>query len=225
MLTVAARKAITELATRILADKLVPAEVLALIPAHMPLVIAKKYPGNAEGAQAELMQEALECARRGEIVVRVSRSSRCRLTSYFTPCSEVKTRRSFPVRPRGRRGSFLQETRFRTPRDTRRVVCTSRTELRRNSRHPTGSSRIPRHLHRGRPRRKIRLPPILLAVSNACHPHGSRSPLLYTLTSAETRLPKLCPHCHCRARLEPRSTFDCGYVGRDRACIGVKRSW
>jgi siroheme synthase len=108
MLTVAARKAITELATRILADKLVPAEVLALIPAHVPLVIAKKYPGNAEGAQAELMQEALECARRGEIVVRVSRSSLAsRVTSYFTPCSEVKTRRSFPVRPRGRRGSFL----------------------------------------------------------------------------------------------------------------------
>ena len=72
MLTVAARKAITELATRVLSDKLVPAEVLALIPDHVPLTIAKKYPGNAEGAQAELMQEALDGARRGEIIVRVS---------------------------------------------------------------------------------------------------------------------------------------------------------
>ena len=72
MLTVAARRAITELATRVLSDKLVPAEVLALIPDHVPLTIAKKYPGNAEGAQAELMQEALDGARRGEIIVRVS---------------------------------------------------------------------------------------------------------------------------------------------------------
>jgi len=71
MLTVAARRAITELATRVLSDKLVPAEVLALIPDHVPLTIAKKYPGNAEGAQAELMQAALDGARRGEIIVRL----------------------------------------------------------------------------------------------------------------------------------------------------------
>jgi uroporphyrin-III C-methyltransferase len=78
MLTVAARKALTELATHVLSDKLVPAEILALIPPHVPLTIAKKYPGNAERAQAELMQEALEGAGRGEIVVRVSN---CFLTS------------------------------------------------------------------------------------------------------------------------------------------------
>lgn len=72
MLTVAARRALTELATRVLTDKLVPAEILALIPPHIPLYIAKKFPGNAEGAQKELLELAIEGARNGEIVVRVS---------------------------------------------------------------------------------------------------------------------------------------------------------
>lgn len=72
MLTVAARKALTDLGTRVLSDKLVPAEVLALIPPHVPLYIAKKYPGNSEGAQNELMEMAVEGARRGETIVRVS---------------------------------------------------------------------------------------------------------------------------------------------------------
>lgn len=72
MLTVAARKALTELGTRVLSDKLVPSEVLALIPPHVPLYIAKKYPGNSEGAQNELMEMAVEGALKGETVVRVS---------------------------------------------------------------------------------------------------------------------------------------------------------
>lgn len=71
MLTVAARKALTELGTLILSDKLVPAEILALIPPHIPLYIAKKFPGNAEGAQSELMEMATDAAKKGEIVVRV----------------------------------------------------------------------------------------------------------------------------------------------------------
>lgn len=72
MLTVAARKALTELGTRVLSDKLVPQEILALIPSHIPRYIAKKFPGNAEEAQNELMEMAVEAARRGETVVRVS---------------------------------------------------------------------------------------------------------------------------------------------------------
>ncbi|KAF8323693.1 hypothetical protein DL93DRAFT_2127684 [Clavulina sp. PMI_390] len=71
MLTVAAHKALTKLATRVLSDKLVPPEVLALIPPHIPLYIAKKYPGNSEGAQNELMEMALEGAKKGETVVRL----------------------------------------------------------------------------------------------------------------------------------------------------------
>jgi uroporphyrin-III C-methyltransferase len=72
MLTVAGQKALTQLATRVLADKLVPAEILALIPPHIPVYIARKFPGNAEAAQNELMEMAVEAARRGDTVVRVS---------------------------------------------------------------------------------------------------------------------------------------------------------
>lgn len=71
LLTVAAHELLTRRATCVLSDKLVPSAVLALIPPHIPLTIAKKFPGNAEGAQSELMELGLEAARRGEIVVRL----------------------------------------------------------------------------------------------------------------------------------------------------------
>ncbi|KAG8950477.1 hypothetical protein FRC04_007492 [Tulasnella sp. 424] len=71
LLTVAARKALTELGTLILSDKLVPTQVLDLIPKEKKLYIAKKYPGNADGAQNELMDMALEGALKGETVVRL----------------------------------------------------------------------------------------------------------------------------------------------------------
>ncbi len=70
LLTVAALKALST-ATLILSDKLVPSEVLALIPKETELHIAKKFPGNAEGAQNEMMDLALEGAKRGEVVVRL----------------------------------------------------------------------------------------------------------------------------------------------------------
>lgn len=70
LLTVAARHAL-ENATLILSDKLVPAEIIALIPKTTKLHIARKFPGNAEGAQNELMDLALAGARSGEIVVRL----------------------------------------------------------------------------------------------------------------------------------------------------------
>lgn len=70
LLTVAAHQAL-HTATLILSDKLVPSEILALIPKTTRLHIAKKFPGNAEGAQNEMMQLALEGALRGEIVVRL----------------------------------------------------------------------------------------------------------------------------------------------------------
>lgn len=71
LLTLAAHELLTKKATLILSDKLVPSEILALIPSRISLTIAKKFPGNAEGAQNELMDLALEGARRGEIVVRL----------------------------------------------------------------------------------------------------------------------------------------------------------
>lgn len=72
LLTVAAYNILTRKSTLVLSDKLVPAEVLALIPPTTTVKIAKKFPGNNEGAQNELMVEAVEAANRGEIVVRVS---------------------------------------------------------------------------------------------------------------------------------------------------------
>ena len=72
LLTVAAHRLLTSPATDvILSDKLVPTAVLALIPRDKSLVIAKKFPGNAEGAQSELIAQALEAARAGKTVVRL----------------------------------------------------------------------------------------------------------------------------------------------------------
>lgn len=70
LLTMAAHH-ILKTATLILSDKLVPSEILALIPSTTPLHIAKKFPGNAEGAQNEMMELALQGAQAGEIVVRL----------------------------------------------------------------------------------------------------------------------------------------------------------
>jgi uroporphyrin-III C-methyltransferase len=56
----------------ILSDKLVPAPILRLIPPTTPLIIARKFPGNAEGAQSELIALALKAAREeGKTVVRL----------------------------------------------------------------------------------------------------------------------------------------------------------
>ncbi|KAL5519592.1 MET1 [Sanghuangporus vaninii] len=71
LLTLAAHQALTSLADLILSDKLVPSAILSLIPAHIPLHIARKFPGNAEGAQQELMDMALTAAREGKTVVRL----------------------------------------------------------------------------------------------------------------------------------------------------------
>lgn len=56
----------------ILADKLVPQQVLDLIPRNRTkLFIARKFPGNAERAQQELLEKGLEGLERGEKVVRL----------------------------------------------------------------------------------------------------------------------------------------------------------
>ncbi|KAF8547847.1 tetrapyrrole methylase [Imleria badia] len=55
----------------VLSDKLVPAPVLELIPPHVEVRIARKFPGNADGAQTEMMVAAVEAANRGLTVVRL----------------------------------------------------------------------------------------------------------------------------------------------------------
>lgn len=70
LLTQAARNAI-ESADMVLADKLVPSQILDLIPRHTPLHIAKKFPGNAERAQQELMNLGIQAIKEGKHVVRL----------------------------------------------------------------------------------------------------------------------------------------------------------
>ena len=71
LLTVATRDILTMQADLVLSDKLVPEAVLAIIPKQVEVQIARKFPGNAEGAQQEIMETAVDAASRGLTVVRV----------------------------------------------------------------------------------------------------------------------------------------------------------
>ena len=71
LLTVATRDILTREADLVLSDKLVPEAVLALIPKNVEVRIARKFPGNADGAQQEMMEAAVDAASRGLTVVRV----------------------------------------------------------------------------------------------------------------------------------------------------------
>lgn len=71
LLTLGAFQSIFD-ADLILADKLVPQQVIDLIPQHRTkLFIARKFPGNAEAAQQELLQLGIDALNRGERVVRL----------------------------------------------------------------------------------------------------------------------------------------------------------
>ncbi|KAL2129207.1 hypothetical protein VTI74DRAFT_8086 [Chaetomium olivicolor] len=70
LLTRATYKAI-QAADLILADKLVPSGVLELIPRRTPVSIARKFPGNADRAQEELLEQALDGVRQGKTVLRL----------------------------------------------------------------------------------------------------------------------------------------------------------
>lgn len=70
LLTRATHKAILS-ADLILADKLVPAGVLDLVPRRTPVSIARKFPGNAERAQEELLAQAMAGVRAGKTVLRL----------------------------------------------------------------------------------------------------------------------------------------------------------
>jgi uroporphyrin-III C-methyltransferase len=70
LLTLATHKAI-QAADLILADKLVPSGVLELIPRRTPVSIARKFPGNADAAQDELLSSATSAVRQGKTVLRL----------------------------------------------------------------------------------------------------------------------------------------------------------
>ncbi|KAL6712623.1 uroporphyrin-III C-methyltransferase [Coniothyrium glycines] len=70
LLTRAAHKAILS-ADLILADKLVPSEILDLVPRRATVHIARKFPGNADRAQEELLEWGLEGLKAGKTVVRI----------------------------------------------------------------------------------------------------------------------------------------------------------
>ncbi|KAI9838627.1 MAG: hypothetical protein M1819_004941 [Sarea resinae] len=70
LLTTATHKAILA-ADLILADKLVPAPVLDLVPRRTVVYIARKFPGNADKAQEELLSMGLEGLKAGKIVLRL----------------------------------------------------------------------------------------------------------------------------------------------------------
>lgn len=55
----------------VLADKLVPQAVLDMIPKKTRVFIARKFPGNAERAQQELLELGLEAVNKGQNVVRL----------------------------------------------------------------------------------------------------------------------------------------------------------
>lgn len=70
LLTRATHKAILS-ADLVLADKLVPSGVLDLVPRRTLVRIARKFPGNAERAQQELLEQALDGVREGKTVLRL----------------------------------------------------------------------------------------------------------------------------------------------------------
>jgi uroporphyrin-III C-methyltransferase len=70
LLTQAALRAINT-ADLVLADKLIPSEILSLIPRRTEVYIARKFPGNAEKAQEELQSRGLSALLQGKQVVRL----------------------------------------------------------------------------------------------------------------------------------------------------------
>jgi uroporphyrin-III C-methyltransferase len=70
LLTIGALHEITT-ADLVLADKLVPQQVLDLIPFKTEKFIARKFPGNAEAAQDELLTLGLKALKEGKKVVRL----------------------------------------------------------------------------------------------------------------------------------------------------------
>lgn len=70
LLTRATYKAM-QVADLVLADKLVPSSILSLVPGHIPIQIARKFPGNANAAQQEMQETCIAEAYAGRTVLRL----------------------------------------------------------------------------------------------------------------------------------------------------------
>ena len=77
LLTLLTHQILTTHANLVLADKLVPQGVLDLLLSKAELVIAKKFPGNADKSQEGMMHLAVQSARKGLCIVRVCRFPLC----------------------------------------------------------------------------------------------------------------------------------------------------
>lgn len=145
LLTIATHSALTRHADLVLSDKLVPAAVLELIPKHVEVRIARKFPGNADGAQQELMEVGVEAARRGLTVVRVCQSSfRLQTSINF---GVVETGRPNGVWSSRRRSAVLPGPWIRANRRTRSDLSSCGAHLRRNTRNAARRCRVIHCLH------------------------------------------------------------------------------
>jgi uroporphyrin-III C-methyltransferase len=114
LLTIATHNPLTKYVDLVLLDKLVPPALLALIPETVEVRIARKFPGNVEGAQSEMMDAAVEAARRGLTVARVRPI--LHLLHTQTTTHTAKTRRPSRLRPYRGRSALLSSTRVRIAR-------------------------------------------------------------------------------------------------------------
>ena len=96
LLTIATRDAI-DAADYILADKLVPAEIVRLFENRKPHHIARKFPGNADAAQEEMHHLALTALNQGKHVLRLKQGDPY---LYGRGAEEVAFFREHGFRPR-----------------------------------------------------------------------------------------------------------------------------
>lgn len=181
LLTLAAHHALTRDANLVLTDKLVPAGVLALIPSHVEVRVARKFPGNAERAQEEMMEAAVCAARAGKTVVRVRLALPLFyfvLTEYFC-CCLAQARRPDALRPRGRGNSLLPQARLRMPRRPGNIVRARRAALRVDPGHAAGSRGRAYSLHRRWKGRAGRTAARIRAGAHARAAYGRRAAELY----------------------------------------------
>lgn len=229
LLTLATHTALTRHADIVLSDKLVPAPVLELIPPHIEVRIARKFPGNADGAQTEMMEAAVEAANRGLTVVRVRAVlaatflwSRV-LICPFLCCSPfdalytynpAETRRSDSVRPRRRGTCLLSCTQLRSTRPSRALLRARCTRMRRDPSNAPWRCRVLCCLHRRRTPRQDGLSPRLRPRTHRTRAHGRRAAQRGRTRTRGDRtrgttgwpcLPSVYPDRDHRARLDARS--------------------
>ena len=87
LLTLATHADLAKRAQLVLSDKLIPNALLTPITSKVGVRIARKFSGNASVAQRELMEAAVETARRGLAVVQASCFSHLNVYLGLTDCT------------------------------------------------------------------------------------------------------------------------------------------